>query len=75
MLNGTEGRALKLVRLHSPAHITNLGNLTNTISETHKTQGDIKLTLVEGGNVLLFHEKSGTEALLYAANIITAEFK
>lgn len=72
------GRSVSLVRLHTPAHITGMGNVTNTVSEKHKQAGDTIMTYLEDGNIYLqFKDNEGRthEAVLFAANIITAELK
>lgn len=69
-MSSITGRKAQVVRLHSPAHVPSIGGLGNTITTKHKTQGDLDLTVLEGGNILVVHKASGTEAVLYAANII-----
>ena len=73
------GRKARVVRLHTPAHAPDLGSLGNVVTETHKINGDLSLTVIDGGNVLVTGKSAKTgesvEVVLYAANIIDVVLK
>lgn len=69
------GRQAKVVRLHTPAHAPELGSLGNTVTETHKVHGDLTLTVLEYGNILVYSASKKVEVILYAANIIDVVLK
>ena len=69
------GRQAKRVRLHAPAHAAELGSLGTTVEETHKSLGDLSLTVLDGGHVLVKSDSKKTELVLYASNIIDVVLK
>lgn len=67
------GRKVSVVRLAVATHATNLGNISQTVTEDFKGRNSAEMTYLEGGHV---HMKVGDiELVLSFSNIISIELK